>query len=154
MLWNGPQTEEGLRFVWIKVRVLLPFCNCVSHDLFQSDSCPLPLPHRASWVNTASCLSEPSVCCLRSTSDCSCQRPKANLCQSSQVNSTNSTIKARTNSVRHTLRLSTSWVKCVTPQPCRRFLLKHMLTCVSLGPDHLELVMCSLTVMGECSLFY
>ena len=74
---------------------------------------------RVDWGTTALCLSEPCACCLRCTSACFCPRPRGNLYQSSQVNSTSSTSKARTEVWNPCNKPSISWAKCVIPRPCR-----------------------------------
>lgn len=69
-------------------------------------------------MSSALCPLPPSAFCLPSTSDCSFLRPKGSLCQTSPVNSTGSTLKARRKSADH--KLSTGWQKCVCPQTCNQ----------------------------------
>ena len=97
-----------------------------THSLTASSRCLLY--HRASWASTASCLSEQFACCRLCMSACFCLRPRGSLCQPSQVNSTSSTSKARTNgrNLRH--KLSISWVRCVSPRPYRQTFVTSAVT--------------------------
>lgn len=76
--------------------------------------------YRAGCVSTALCLLVPSACFLLCMSASFCLRPRGSLCQSSRMNSTGSISKARTTILNHRPKLSTSWVKCAFPRPCRQ----------------------------------
>lgn len=121
---------EWFSLFWWSVSHCINMAKKRRHILHQPKSLMLAFFYRVSWVSSASCLLQPSACCPLCMSACFCRRPRGSLCLPSQLNSTSSTSKARTKSVNH--RLSISWVKCVSPQPCRQttaLLHSHLLSC-------------------------